>query len=469
MKTKLAKTLWSLFVPVLLMICAPGAQAVIVGETGTTFNLTARDGYVSLPDGGSLYTWGYAVGSRVMQYPGPTLIVDQGAVITIALKNELPASAGNVSIVFPGQTASASGGVPGIFTREAPPDGTTTVTYTFTASNPGTYTYHSGTQVHLQIDMGLVGAIIVRPTGFDPNAPQAYGHADSAYDREYLFFLTEMDPVTHEMAARGRLDLVDTNAYFPVYWFINGRCAPDTMLMHNIPWLPHQPYGAMARIMPGEKMLMRMIGGGRDLHPFHHHGNNALIIARDGNLLQSAPGAGADLAFSDFTEAVAPGATWDQIFVWTGAGMGWDIYGHQQDIDNAPLQWDPANQFLDEAGTVPNPDWTGTVGAEDVDHNGDGIFDIVDPEPGEDPADHGQPFPVQLPEQQDMAFGGMWSGSPYLGNPDALPPGEGGMNAYGAFTFMWHSHNEKEMTTNDVFPGGMMTMGFVEPPGTPIP
>ena len=23
---------------------------------------------------------------------------------------------------------------------------------------------------------------------------------------------------------------------------------------------------------------------------------------------------------------------------------------------------------------------------------------------------------------------------------------------------MWHSHNEKEMTNNDIFPGGMMTM-----------
>jgi hypothetical protein len=31
---------------------------------------------------------------------------------------------------------------------------------------------------------------------------------------------------------------------------------------------------------------------------------------------------------------------------------------------------------------------------------------------------------------------------------------------------MWHSHNEREMVNNDVFPGGMMTMLVIEPPGT---
>lgn len=423
MNTMLTRILRMSLVLALLMIGTHIAQATIIGNTGTTFNLTVRDGYISLPDGGSLYTWGYGLDNRVMQYPGPTLIVNQGDVITITLKNELPASAGNVSIVFPGHSASASGGVAGLFTREAPPDGITTAIYRFTATQPGTYTYHSGTRADLQIDMGLVGAIIVRPAGFDPSAPQAYNHADSRYDREYLFFLTEMDPVIHYLAARGQLAQADANAYFPLYWFINGRCAPDTMLMHNIPWLPHQPYGAMARMVPGEKMLMRMVGGGRDFHPFHHHGNNAWIIAKDGRLLQSAPNAGADLAYSDFTEAIGPGATQDQIFEWTGAGLGWDMYGH---------------------------------------------LDGEDAVAGEDPDDHLKPFPVVLPAQQDMAFGGLYSGSPFLGNPGALPPGEGGLNAFGAFTFMWHSHNEKEMTTNDVFPGGMMTMGFVEPPGTPI-
>ena len=36
----------------------------------------------------------------------------------------------------------------------------------------------------------LLGAIVVRPYGFDPNVPMAYGHPDTAFDREYLFIDT---------------------------------------------------------------------------------------------------------------------------------------------------------------------------------------------------------------------------------------------------------------------------------------
>ena len=265
------------------------AAAAITGVTGTQFNLVAREGYVSTPDGGSVYSWGYALDTGLMQYPGPTLIVNQGATITVTLKNELPAPAGNVSIVFPGHAAAASGGVAGKLTREAPAGGATTVTYTFTATNPGTYSYHSGTSVGLQVDMGLVGAIIVRPAGFnsaEPNSLRPCGlavHLREPLPADGDGRDTSTMPCQAGVAA-GVVN-VDTTTFFPVTWFINGRCAPDTMLEDGVPWLPHQPYGAMVMMHPGDKVLLRLIGGGRDLHPFHHHGNNSLVIARDGKLL----------------------------------------------------------------------------------------------------------------------------------------------------------------------------------------
>jgi hypothetical protein len=240
-----------------------------------------------------------------------------------------------------------------------------------------------------------------------------------------------MDPRIHQAAESGIYN-VDTTDYFPVYWFINGRSAPDTMLHAGVPWMPNQPYNAMVHARPGEKVLLRMIGGGRDLHPFHHHGNNSLMIARDGRMLESAPGAGPDLAVSDFTHTSIPGGTVDFIFMWTGEKLGWDIYGDRVH--------------------------------DCVDGNGDDFDDTTH----EYCPDHGKPFPVVLPEQQEVTFGGQWSGSPYLGGLEALPPGEGGLNPNGGFFFMWHSHNEKEMTNFDVFPGGMMTHIVIEPPGTPI-
>ncbi len=36
------------------------------------------------------------------------------------------------------------------------------------------------------------------------------------------------------------------------------------------------------------------------------------------------------------------------------------------------------------------------------------------------------------------------------------PSGEAG------FAFMWHSHNEREITTNNIFPGGMLMMMLVD-------
>jgi FtsP/CotA-like multicopper oxidase with cupredoxin domain len=402
------------------LMSAGRSQAKIETVKGPTFNLTAKDGYITTPDGGSYYMYGYALGGGTMQYPGPTLDVNEGDTVTVNLTNQLNVP---VSIVFPGHIAvTASGDANGLLTKEADPNGGT-AQYTFTATHPGTYLYYSGTDPSLQIEMGLVGALIVRPSGQPPTEKWAYNHADSQYDYEYLFLLTEMDPVIHEMAQCGKWNEIDLTTYWPVLWFINGRNAPDTMLPPNFALLPTQPYDCMPRMHPGDRILLRFLGGGRDLHPFHPHGNNFLQIARDGRLLSSAPGAGVDLAVSNFTLAVAPGETADAIFEWTGEKLGWDIYGH--DV-NDPLQ------------------------------------------PNEYAPDHGKPFPVVLPNRKHLTFGPMYSGSPFLGLQGDLPPGEGGFNVNAGYFYMWHSHNEKEMVNYDIFPGGMMTMLIIEPNGVLI-
>ena len=75
---------------------------------------------------------------------------------------------------------------------------------------------------------------------------------------------------------------------------------------------------------------------------------------------------------------------------------------------------------------------------------------------------------MNLPGVQDLALGGWWSGSPFLGDTGDLPPGEGGLNPFGGYFLVWHSHAEKELTTFDIFPGGSLSTVVVLPPGTPI-
>jgi len=413
----------------LLCVLGGPAAAGIDGIAGPNFALTAKEDYISTADGNSILAWGYANGNGAMQYPGPTLIVNQGEMVTVSLTNQLPAHGADaplpVSIVFPGQEGVATScdaqppaGAQGLLTCEAAAG--QTVTYRFTASRPGTYLYHSGTRPDLEVEMGLVGAIIVRPNA----DKQAYAHPNSAFDHEYLFLLSEMDPKIHELIEAGRRAEVDTAAYHPVHWFINGRNGPDTMLDAGIPWMPTQPYNCLPRMHPGEKLLLRLVNAGRDLHPFHHHGNNSWLIARDGRLLESEPGAGPDLAISDYTITAAPGETYDAIFEWSGKGLGWDIYGHKP---------------------------------------GDPL------EPNEYAPDHGKPFPVAMPDQLAVTNGEFWSGSPFLGQFGVLPPGTGGKNLDAGYFHMWHSHTERELTNDDIFPGGMMTMVIIEPPGVPIP
>ena len=82
--------------------------------------------------------------------------------------------------------------------------------------------------------------------------------------------------------------------------------------------------------------------------------------------------------------------------------------------------------------------------------------------------------PVTLPDPNILANGAWYGGSPYLGpdanaravGPTPIPPFGTVANDPGAeagFAFMWHSHNEREITTNNIFPGGMMTMMLVDP------
>lgn len=440
------------------VLCMAGqAHAVINGWMGEdpspangnarTFTLTAKHEFISSADGNSHYAWGYAHTGLPMQYPGPTLIVNQGDTVKVVLNNTLPVP---VSIVFPGQQGvTASGGAAGQLTQEARALAINEVdvvggpTYTFVASKPGTYLYHSGTNPDLQIEMGLVGALIVRPTGYDTynrTTWRAYEQPGTNYDRENLFLLTEMDPAIHwevyGQVFAGQTVAVDTTRIRPSMWFINGRNAPDTMLDEYVGWLPTQPYNALPRMHPGEKLLMRVINAGRDLHPFHHHGNHATPLARDARVLSSKPvsdpayvATAADATSPDFTVRAIPGQTMDLIFEWTGKGIGWDIYGT---VATNPHSCTPDPNGYD----VTTREWC---------------------------ADHDKPVPVVVPGQLDLAYGESYSGSPYLGLTGSLPQGHPGLNTTGGYFHMWHSHNEKEITTDNIFPGGMMTMLIIEP------
>jgi FtsP/CotA-like multicopper oxidase with cupredoxin domain len=456
------------------MTIADPARAAVPGITGPTFNLVANADYISQPDGASIFAFGYGCDSAPagfapfngtcpqMQLPGPTLIVTEGDTVTVQLRNNLPIAAGSTSIVFPGfQVITGATGTPGLLAREAIHGAT--VTYSFTATKPGTYAYYSGTQADLQIEMGLYGAVIVRPAtppasckpkGQFSLSSAAYGHPSTCYDREYMFQLSEMDSRIHDAilaqvkacsAAPCPQLVAKTEPYRPNYFLVNGRSMPDDMDTPYSASYVHQPYNANPHMHPGELVLMRMVGQGRWQHPFHFHGNHARVLARDGNLLLSAVDNTSLAGPLLFTTPTVSGQTQDQIFTWTGKGLNWDVYNHRS------------------TDKVQTPCHSDRNGYNDI---------VGSPNCGEWCADHLKPIPVTPPDPTIVAIGQWYAGTPYLGlqntgsftntnePPGTLnqnPPGESG------YAYMWHSHNEREITTNDVFPGGMMAMLLIDP------
>jgi FtsP/CotA-like multicopper oxidase with cupredoxin domain len=511
MKKALLKTQLLLALMVAVASLTATAHAAAPGITGPTFNLTAQTAFLNQPDGSTVYSWGYGCNGApsgfapaaitgatcpTMQIPGPTLIVTEGQSVTVTLQNGLPTAAGNTSILFPGITVTATGGVPGLLTTEAAPGGT--VTYTFTAPGPGTRSYYSGTQSDLQIEMGLYGALIVLPASVPANcttglaaanltaeahwgehdfrlSQAAYDHPKTCYDREYLFQFAEMDANIHrqalaEVTAKGNCTAgavgcsleVPTEPYHPSYFVINGRSMPDDMDGNYAAEYPHQPYNGNPHIHPGEQMLLRIIGQGRWQHPFHEHANHVRILGRDGNLILSATDAAALAGPPFFTTTTTPGMAMDGIFYYTGRGLNWDMYAHNPTSTDplAVLPCTPdANGYNTGAPTAVNFwEWC-------ADHN-----KPLQVAPFGDVAAGG---PITLPDPNILTNGAWYSGSPYLGpdattratgptssflpsNTQANPSGERG------FAFMWHSHNEREITTNNVFPGGMMMMLLVD-------
>jgi len=499
------------------------AYAAAPGVRGTTFTLTASPAYINQPDGQMIYSWGYACSATngravptaisppatgvcggTMQVPGPTIIVTENVPFSVTLTNNLPAAAGNTSILFPGINASSAptGGVRGLLAQEAAPG--TSVTYHLVATSPGTRAYYSGTQGDLQVEMGLYGAIIVLPSTLTPtgctalnavpahyvapgNTPEAdfrlaasaYDHSRSCYDREYLFQFSEMDPNIHQQAllqvtartgcvagAAGCSLNVPTEPYRPSYFMINGRSMPDDMDSNYAPAYPHQPYNGNPHMHPGELVLLRIIGQGRWQHPFHEHGNHVRILGRDGNLILASTTAGeANLAGPLlFTTTTTPGLAMDGIFQWTGKGLNWDPYGHNpRSTSTDPLVKLPctpdANGYNNVVTALNYYEWC-------QDHN-----KPLQANPFGDVAGGG---PATLPDANIFANGAWYGGSPYLGpnatvratGPTGTTPPSGTIanspTSEAGFAFMWHSHNEREITTNNIFPGGMLMMMLVD-------
>ena len=232
-----------------------------------------------------------------------------------------------------------------------------------------------------------------------------------------MALLSEVDPYQHAAwAISGNVGQnFNMNNYRARYWLINGRGFPDSIADNYAPWLPAQPYGALARIYPNDKYLPngsinpspahplpaveRFINVGTEEYPFHPHGQNGLVIGRDGNPLEGS--GGEDLSFEKFAVNIGPGQTWDVAFSW-------------HDAENY------------------------------------------------NPTTH--PVPVTLPDLVNMTLGMFYGGSPYLGVTETMPPGVSTLNQCGEYYIISHNHALFQLDAFGMTMAGPITYLRVDPP-----
>ncbi|MEI7924714.1 MAG: multicopper oxidase domain-containing protein [Chloroflexota bacterium] len=200
------------------------------------------------------------------QIPGPMIRVNLGDKVRIVLNNKLKES---TAMHFHGlQVPNAVDGVPGLTQPLVEPG--KSFTYEFTVPNTGSHMYHSHMNGATQIPAGLLGAFIVD------------GPGDPASAKEQVMILNDG----------------------PLGYTLNGKGFPAT---------------APIVLKKGEKIRIRYMNEGLQIHPMHLHGLIQTVFSKDGNLLPQS--------YKADTVLVAPGERVDVMVEGAEVGL-WAFHCH---------------------------------------------------------------------------------------------------------------------------------------------
>lgn len=258
-------------------VAAVCLSSLLAGGAGAAvFNIRAAASTKTMPDGRVVPVWGFAkdsapgAGDGAVSVPGPVLVVPPGdSALTINLQNTLPEP---VSIVIPGQVTSMMparnpDGRVRSFTAETAPGGVGT--YTWASFRPGTFLYHSGSHVAVQVQMGLYGAV-------EKDAAPGTAYPGVPYARDTVLLFSEIDPALHDAVATPGgygpgAPVSSTVDYEPRYFLVNGEA------------FSNQSASYLFAGRPGERILLRFLNAGLETHTPVLQGLYASLVAEDGN------------------------------------------------------------------------------------------------------------------------------------------------------------------------------------------
>jgi FtsP/CotA-like multicopper oxidase with cupredoxin domain len=291
--------------------CGPGNNGVdtVTGAIMSTLppdvqcmHLTAGDGFISMADGRSLYSFGFAdvtskpaadvmLDTLAANFAAPSIELQQGKDFYLTLTNVSMAMRPDL---FDPHTVHFHG-----FPQQPPvfdgmPEGSfgvnmgSSVTYYYKLNDPGTYMYHCHQEATEHMQMGMLGNLYVKPAQDGLTLPittdtavKTYtkfvyndGDGSTGYDVAKALQLGSMDHVFHELHL-GVQPLPFKNMK-DTYPMINGRGYPDTVNLAALPAptekvkyltgqdLPDpnvassQPINALVTATKGQRILLRL-------------------------------------------------------------------------------------------------------------------------------------------------------------------------------------------------------------------
>ena len=254
---------------------------------GRTFNyLTApttvsanMNGSTTMADGTTLSTWYFSNGGGFngdRTVPSPVIEANEGDQVQITLSSMMPHTIHLHGLDVDQQ----NDGVP--TTSFAVQMGS--YTYTFIAPHAGTYHYHCHVDTVLHYEMGMYGAIIIRPP--DGNTTQAWAGGPS-FDKEYVWQFHTYDSTWHSggggmggggMGGGGMASGAPTARHRPDFFMINGRDGANL----NSDTTVAVSAGA------GQKVLIRGVHSGYQPCMVRLGGLSFDVIASDGRPLPAA-------------------------------------------------------------------------------------------------------------------------------------------------------------------------------------
>lgn len=249
------------------LACTTGLFSWIPRSYSATINLTyyITDGFITQPDGSSVYFKGFSSSSASLDVPCQSLTVQAGDAVNITIINTL---------------SSTHSFVIDDVVNSGPISGGNSHTFNFTASTPGSYLFYDALNAPYNRLLGLHGGLAVMPAGSNS---ELYS-GSPGFTQQYFWLINDIDPVWHNELRLGR---TPSTRFKPYYFTING-------LSMRVP--DHPDYGNPAidsgydprsRLVGsiGDRALIRILHAGMCTHSMHWHANHVELLTRDRQIL----------------------------------------------------------------------------------------------------------------------------------------------------------------------------------------